>query len=208
MLNVALRWDMVERVPQIPTPKKPGRTDFLSKAEAKSLVENAGDTWRPLLLLGLRTGLRLGELRGLRWRDVDLDGSRIHVEQSVTAVGIGTPKSGKGRSVPLAHDIREVLGQQRRQQKPGTLVFAQPDGSPLAHITIHRALRRAASSAGIDRKVTPHLLRHTFASHAVLAGVPLRVVQEWLGHADISMTMRYAHLSPEGQGGMIERLLD
>lgn len=88
------------------------------------------------------------------------------------------------------------------------LVFTQADGSPLAHITINRALSRAATEAGIDRKVTPHLLRHTFASQAVLAGVPIRVVQEWLGHADISMTMRYAHLSPDGQGGMIDRLLD
>ena len=208
MLNVARRWELVERVPEIPTPKKPGRTDFLSKAESKALLEEAEDQWRPLLLLGLRTGLRLGELRGLRWRDVDLDGGKVRVEQSVTNAGIGTPKSGKGRSVPLARDIRAVLAARQGRCKPDALVFAQEDGSPLAHITISRALRRAASGAGIGRKVTPHLMRHTFASHAVLAGVPIRVVQEWLGHSDISITMRYAHLSPEGHGGMIDRLLD
>jgi integrase len=209
MLNVARRWELLERVPEIPTPKKPSRNDFLSKAESKALLKEAEDRWRPLLLLGLRTGLRLGELRGLRWRDVDLDGGRVRVEQSLTNAGFGTPKSGKGRSVPLAQDIQRVLAAARQgRSKLDELVFTQADGSPLAHITINRALSRAAAEAGIDRKVTPHLLRHTFASQAVLAGVPIRVVQEWLGHADISMTMRYAHLSPESQGGMIDRLLD
>lgn len=208
MLNVARRWELIERVPEISTPKKPGRKDFLSKAESRALLEEAEEQWRPLLLLGLRTGLRLGELRGLRWRDVDLDGGRVRVEQSLTNAGFGTPKSGKGRSVPLARDIRGVLAARRGRAKGDELVFTQPDGSPLAHISINRALRRAAVWAGIERNVTPHLLRHTFASQAVLAGVPIRVVQEWLGHADISMTMRYSHLSPEGQGGMIDRLLD
>ncbi|EDM76675.1 Phage integrase [Plesiocystis pacifica SIR-1] len=210
LLNVARRWELLDRIPEIPTPKKPARTDFLSKDEARALLVGAEEQWRSLVLLGLRTGLRLGELRGLRWRDVDLEGGQVRVEQAVTNAGIGTPKSGKGRSVPLARDIREALAVRRgpRRRKPDTLVFAQSDGRPLAHNTIGRALTRAAEAAGIERRITPHVLRHTFASHAVLAGVPIRIVQGWLGHADITMTMRYAHLSPEGHGGMIDRLLD
>ena len=75
------------------------------------------------------------------------------------------------------------------------LVFCEPDGAALGHSTMQHALWRAARLAGL-RRIGWHTLRHSFASHLVMRGVPLKVVQELMGHATVQMTMRYSHLAP------------
>jgi site-specific recombinase XerD len=83
-------------------------------------------------------------------------------------------------------------------------VFGRADGSPFGRTTILRMLDRTAKTADLcttRKTVSVHLLRHSFASQAVLAGVPIRVVQAWLGHSEINQTMRYSHLSPDSHQG-------
>jgi site-specific recombinase XerD len=91
----------------------------------------------------------------------------------------------------------------------GPYVFCQPDGQPLtASMTEHR-LSRAVSRAGISReqgRITWHDLRHTYGSHLAMRGVPLKVIQELMGHATIEMTMRYAHLAPEARESAVQQL--
>jgi integrase len=107
---------------------------------------------------------------------------------------IGTPKSGKKREVPLSPELREALKGHRHLR--GDYVFCNPDGSYITKGETKWPLWRACRRAGL-RRIGWHCLRHTFASHLVMKGVPLKAVQELMGHATIEMTMRYSHLSPD-----------
>ena len=208
ILAVALRWGILPKIPPITVPRPDNhRLDFLTFDEAARLVDAADPTWQPLLLLALRTGLRLGELRALRWRDLHLDRAHLRVEQSLTKAGFGTPKSGKPRTVELAPDALHRLRHHPRTPSPHDLVFCRPDGTPLTEQQVYRIVRQAARRAGIHRHVHPHLLRHTFASHCVLRGIPLLAVKEWLGHSSLTVTERYAHLSPSDNATLLARLL-
>ena len=146
-----------------------------------------------MILIGLRTGLRQGELLALRWEDVDLKTGLLRVRQSVTRGHVTEPKSGKGRDVPLSDDAVAAFKTQRHLRGP--LVFCDQDGTMLVKTECKWPLWRACQRAGL-RRISWHVLRHSFASHLAMRGVPLKVVQELLGHATMDMTMRYAHLSP------------
>jgi integrase len=99
-----------------------------------------------------------------------------------------------GRS-PLSPTLGAALKAHRHMRRP--LVFCQEDGKPLTLWHLHGALERAARRASL-RLLRWHDLRHSFASNLTIGGTPIRQVQEWMGHATITMTMRYAHLSPGG----------
>lgn len=157
-----------------------------------------------MLLTALRTGRRRGELMALRWEHVDLVAGQIHVRTAVSRGVIGTPKSGKARTIPMSDEL--LAGLKAYRHLKGPYVFCSPAGRLLKRDEIKHPLRRACKKAGL-RQVWWHALRHTFASHLVMRGVPLKAVQERLGHATIEMTMRYAHLSPHVTRDAV-RLLD
>jgi integrase len=203
MLAVAQRWELIEHVPSVHWLKscQPGWR-FLEASEAEALLEAAGE-WRCMILLALRTGLRAGELRGLRWADVDLLRSVLTVRTNLVRGETTSPKSGKARTVALSQEAVMALREHRHLR--GIYVFCGEDGSPTAESTMRRGLRHAAEAAGLG-VVGWHTLRHTFASHLVLAGVPIRVVQELLGHATVTMTERYSHLAPNTMQEAVARL--
>jgi integrase len=146
-----------------------------------------------MILIALRTGLRQGELLALRWEDVDLKTGILRVRQSVTRGHVTEPKSGRGRDVPLSDDALSAFKEQRHLRGP--LVFCDDEGKMLVKTECKWPLWRACQRAGL-RRIGWHVLRHSFASHLAMRGVPLKVVRELLGHATMDMTMRYAHLSP------------
>jgi integrase len=160
------------------------------------------DHLTPIVLLGLNTGLRRGELFALRWADVDLVAPRLTVQG-------GTSKGGQTRYVPLNSDAITALTTWRDQVISGNtlpdLVFPSASGEKFDTIkTVWRALMKAA-------KITDfrfHDLRHTFASRLVQRGVNLNTVRELLGHADMKMTLRYSHLAPENTAAAVARLVD
>ena len=172
----------------------PGKFDFLAFEEADRLLQAAAGEDHAMILVALRTGLRFGELVALRWEDVDLVAGRLMVRRRLYRGKFDTPKSGKPREVPLSEDARTAL--KRHRHLRGELVFCDADGRPFTHRVATRMLWRALKRAGL-RLVGWHSLRHTFASQLAMAGAPLKAIQELLGHANIQMTMRYAHLSPE-----------
>lgn len=175
--------------------------DFLDFDEAERLLTAAHGEWRTLILTALRTGMRHGELIGLRWDDVDLVAGRIVDRQNVVNGRIGTPKSGK---IPLGIEVRTALKEHRHLRGP--LVFCSMSGGLLGTVDIRLPLWRACKKAGL-RQIGWHALRHSFASHLVMRGASLKAVQELLGHSSIQMTMRYAHLAPEVVNETV-RLLD
>jgi len=168
--------------------------DFFSFEEAERFLDAADPEWRPMFTLALRTGLRIGELRALRWDDVDLVAGRLVVRRCDWRGHLGTPKSGRNRELPLSGDALAALKTQRHLK--GELVFCAEGGRAWKENEYKWPMWRACKKAGL-RKISWHVLRHTFASHLVMKGVPLKAVQELMGHATIEMTLRYSHLSPE-----------
>ncbi len=194
-LQTAQEWQLLARVPKIRWMRvPPQRAEHLSPEECEQLLEAAKykPFWRNMIFCGLRTGLRLGELIGLRWEDIDLDRRTIHVNRSVVYGIEDAPKNNRTRVVPLCADIYECL--LAFPSKKG-LVFPQPNGDPLNYNLAQWGLGSIRLRIGM-RRIGWHALRHTFASQLVTKGVSLRAVQELLGHSTIQMTMRYSHLAP------------
>jgi len=182
------------RMPKIKWLKTPPpRSDFLSPEEADRLLANSCGTWREVFLMALKTGLRFGELKALSWADINWANRSVTVRQSwsMTKKGLDTPKSNRERTVPLVAEVTDMLARKKRR---GPFVFVDEHGRSFSPEQLNRELRDACARAGI-RGITSHKLRHTFASHLAAAGASMKAIQELLGHSDLKVTMRYAHLS-------------
>jgi integrase/recombinase XerC len=163
----------------------------LDADEMTRLVEVPTDTPmgvrdRAMLELFYSSGLRLSELCGLRWRSLDLADGLVTV----------TGKGNKSRIVPVGSHARDALQAWRSESRPGldTPVFPGRAGAPISPRTVQLRLRALAQQQGLFKRVHPHLLRHSFASHVLESSGDLRGVQELLGHADIATTQIYTHL--------------
>ncbi|MGH7718977.1 MAG: tyrosine-type recombinase/integrase [Gemmatimonadaceae bacterium] len=178
---------------------------YLDLGEVEALLravpdDRLGPTEHALYLTAALTGLRQGELIALRWIDVDWQASRLRVRRSYTRQRFGTPKSRRSsRSVPLADRVAGEL--ERHHQRSAyradeDLVFCHPDsGGPLDASKLRKRFGMALGRAGL-RKLRFHDLRHTFGTHCAASGVPLRTLQEWMGHEDAKTTTVYADYAP------------
>lgn len=203
LLSTAVEWRVLSSVPQVKWLKTPpAEFDFLTYDEVARLVASAVGEWRALITVAARTGLRQGELRALRWQDVDLEAGRIVVRRSVWREIVVSPKNGRTREIALSKKTAVALSQHPRR---GECVFSDPDGSMLSKGAMRWPLWSACDRAGL-RRIGWHCLRHTFASHLVMRGAPIKAVQELLGHSTIEMTMRYAHLSPDARRDAVNLL--
>jgi integrase len=205
MLTLAREWKIIEGGPRVQLLKvTEAKFDYLTFEEAEILPPAAEMPWRAMIIVGLKTGLRRGELLGLHREDVDLDGSRLIVRRSALRCRLGPPKTGKTRIVPLGRTAHEALADHLGSHRH-EVVFCDEEGGLLREGRSRYWLHSACKRAGL-RPLGWHALRHTFASHLVMRGAPLKAVQELLGHADIKMTMRYAHLSPCARRAAVELL--
>lgn len=176
------------------------RTDieFYSPEEVHALVRASGEEQDgALFLTAAMTGLRMGELLALRWRDVDFATQTVRVMASYTAGTLGTPKSGLGRAVPLVDEVAQALarlGRRKRWTGPDDLVFVGATGGYLDGSALRRRYKKARDAAGL-RPLRFHDLRHTFGSVAIRTADP-RELQEWMGHSDFSTTQIYMHYRP------------
>ncbi|HEV2621524.1 MAG TPA: tyrosine recombinase XerC [Frateuria sp.] len=159
--------------------------------EAGALVGHAGEGAlalrdRAMLELFYSSGLRLSELCGLRWGDLQLDEGEVRV--------LG--KGAKTRIVPVgSHAVAALRAlSQAEGAAPAAPVFRGRAGAPISPRTVQARLKALALAQGLPKRVHPHLLRHTFASHMLESSGDLRAVQELLGHADIATTQIYTHL--------------
>ena len=193
-----------------PTVKKTEtRIQFLDQAELEELLaapypDDAFGRIEPTLYLtAAMTGLRQGELLGLRWRDVDFDARKVRVVSPFVRGEFGDPKpSGSGRSVPMAERVAGALRELREGSYYGRdrdLVFCHPEtGKPLDRSKLVRRFKQALGRAEVHR-ITFHELRHTFGTRMAAAGTPMRTLQYWMGHADSKTTQIYAHYQPSDQ---------
>jgi site-specific recombinase XerD len=167
--------------------------------ELPSLRERAfADHIKPMVLVSMNTGLRQGELFQLTWDSVDLERANL------TVLG-GNAKTGKTRHMPLNAEALDVLTCWREQQADTTgLVFPSVDGRRFDNV--NRAWHGLLKTANIE-DFRWHDLRHHFASQLVMAGVDLNTVRELLGHSDLKMTLRYAHLGREHKAAAVAKLM-
>jgi integrase/recombinase XerD len=161
----------------------------LSHGEAERLLK-AAENMRDLtiLLLGYSAGLRVSEIANLETRDIDSERMTIHVRRG---------KGRKDRTVTLSPVLLAVAREHWREarSKKFLLPGAKSKTRPVSVATIRAVVRKAAIAAGIKKPVTPHVLRHTFATHHLEGGTDLRTLQMLLGHSSLTSTFIYLHVS-------------
>jgi integrase len=210
MMNyvASFREPWIDRVPKLKKPKIDALARNYSylrnEEEIRRFLDAArdeGEMVYMLYLVAVRTGMRAGELAGLEWGDVDLEGRLIMVQRSFN----GPTKSLLARPVPILDVLLPEL-RAWRMRHPGRYVFTNRDGGMLARSgrifqeVLHRVLDRAGfphveAEGRVRRYITFHGLRHTFASHWMMRGGEIYKLQKVLGHQSIAMTERYSHLA-------------
>ena len=159
------------------------RVRFLEKNEIVKLLSSCDKHLRPIVIVALNTGMRKAEILGLKWRDIDFRRGIIHLYDT---------KNGEKREAPINKQAKTALIRTRRD--PGSEFVFTYRGKPIGNIrkTFSTALKKSDI-----KNFCFHDLRHTYASHLVMAGVDLNTVRELLGHKSLAMTLRYSHLSPD-----------
>lgn len=224
-LQQAVKWKLIPYNPadgaESPRPQRKEQNVLPAEKVNEFLERISGDPFYPLIYTALWTGMRRGELLGLRWRDVDLKGKSINVVQSLRWVAgecrfedVKTEKSRRNIPIPdalvtflkkLRKEQAEIKLRQENYQDYG-LVFCRPDGAPWCPSTITHHFHDLAKNAGFP-DLRFHDLRHTHATLLLKQGVHPKVVQERLGHASITTTMDiYSHVLPTLQKQAIEQL--
>jgi integrase/recombinase XerD len=183
---------------ELPYPKNPKWArrlpTILTPEEMTRLIDSAKNLFHYTMLLTMYSaGLRRSELCRLKVSNIDSPRMVIRVERG---------KGGVDREIPLSQKLLETLRTYWRWMRPKTYLFPGTENGwradkPITPKVIWEAVQEAARRAGITKHVTPHTLRHCFASHMLEAGTDLRTIQVLMGHRDIEATTRYLHVSPK-----------
>lgn len=173
----------------VPLPKKDKRLpEVLTKEEVRNLIEST-DTVKSRLIVSLlySTGLRVSELVNLKVSDLNLDDKTGWVRR-----GKGSKDRLFVMSENLSQELKEYFGDRGKENE---FVFSK--AKPLTTRNIQKIIKGARERAGINKKTTPHTLRHSFATHLLEQGIDIRVIQAMLGHSSLSTTQVYTHISSE-----------
>ena len=200
MITKAVAWEMateevlkkVRKVKYLQENNK--RLRFLSKEEIASLIDACDAHLRPIVITALNTGMRKGEILGLRWDQVDLRHGFFLLVHT---------KNGERRELPINRTLRKTLLDLPRRLDIPYVFYDNRTGK--RYLNVKRSFASACRRAGIsDFRI--HDCRHTFASQLIMAGIDLTTVKELLGHKTITMTMRYSHLAPSHKVKAVEIL--
>lgn len=168
--------------------------EYLTPEEAEQLITAAGKRGRyghrdaTLLMLAYRHGLRVGELVALRWEQVDLKAGLLHVTRL---------KKGLPSTHPLrGPELRALRRLQREQSPPSPYVFTTERRGPLTTSAVRKIVAMAGEAAGLPFRVHPHMLRHGCGFKLANEGHDTRAIQQYLGHKNITHTVRYTELAP------------
>lgn len=157
---------------------------ILSKEEIENLIKvTTNINHRLIIQIGYSAGLRISEIINLKWQDIDFNRNTIHLKRA---------KGKKDRIVMLSQKVKEEL--QKLNQKSQFVFITNREGK-YTQRTIQKIIENASKKAGIKKKITPHTLRHSFATHLLENGTDIRYIKDLLGHANISTTLIYTKVS-------------
>ena len=193
----------VNPVKGISKPKKPSKLpEYLEMGQAEKMYGEMDSSWEEfrnsaILKLLYETGMRRSELLGLQWIDVDLDKGQVRV--------LG--KRQKVRLIPLSAEMSNVLRQLYQEnikqfEGPRDYLFLGPKGEPMSTSQLYLIVKKKLSQWTTMRKRSPHILRHSFASHMLNQGADLNVIKEILGHSSLAATQVYTHINIEKLKGI------
>lgn len=193
MMRQAEKWALIspqkwEIVSKFKEPK--GRIEFHSTQEIAAILSHLNKDWQIVVLLGVRAGLRRGEMAALRWADVDFKNNQLYIAPN---------KTEKYRFVPMSQDLRAaLLNAQKRAKNDFVVTVGDPSARQSQYFLSVAYKKKMAHFEMNGKKIHCflHKLRHTFASHLVQNGIDLYRVSKLLGHSSITMTEIYAHLAP------------
>jgi integrase len=217
-LKQAVRWTLVPRnVAEAVTPQRPIRKEIkpLSQEQARTLLEvSRDDPLRAFYVLAVTTGMRNGELLGLQWKDVDLEGRTLRVRRTVFNGVVSPPKTTAGnRTIRLTGLAIGALREHRLCEAKWCIsewVFPSRRGTPLNVHNVHnRSWKPLLERAGLPTSTRMHDLRHTCATLLLSRGVPVKVVSEMLGRASVAITLdTYSHVLPNMQEAAAKAMED
>ncbi|NTV45068.1 MAG: tyrosine-type recombinase/integrase [Chlorobiales bacterium] len=197
MFNRAIDWKLLDG--DNPTkgikklPENNERCRWLSEEEQSLLLSHCDSSIRPIVFTALQTGLRWNEIRNLKWRPSE-ESNYVDFDNNVIVIHSSLSKSKRSRFIPMNYSLQCVLFDLKKVAR-NEYVFPNPRTGKRLH-NMRKSFARAVKEAGLT-DLTPHALRHVFASSLVRKGVDLYVVQKLLGHSTPQMTQRYAHLQPD-----------
>jgi integrase len=210
MLKHAVQWGYLDTNPaqyaEGPRCENP-EMEVLTPEEIRRLLAHAEEPLRTLLLCAVLTGMRRGELLGLKWEDIDLEGHRLFVRRALWRGKFVTPKSRRSRrTIDMAPTLRDALARLPSRFRGG-LVFCSEGGTALDPDNLmHRDFPRALRRAGV-RRICFHDLRHTYTTLLIAQGAHPKYIQVQLGHASIQTTLdRYGHLMPDAHAAEARKL--
>jgi integrase len=187
MYTKAVEWGYLKTNPVKPIKflkEPPGRLRYLTREEMEAMIAACPQHLKPIVVMAMHTGMRKSEILELRWQDIDMAAKTITVRQT---------KNNEPKVVPMNQTLHEEL-QHLPRRLHSDYVFCNAASEP--YDEVKRSFNTACRKADI-KNFRFHDLRHTFARHLVMNGIILKSVQHLLGHKDIRMTLRYAHLSRE-----------
>jgi len=159
----------------------------LSKEEVGRMIKvTVNPKHNCIISLLYGTGVRVSELTHIRMRDIDLDRMMLLVYQG---------KGKKDRLTILPQSLKDILMRQCKVKIPDDFLFTSRDGGRLTEATIQKIVAQAAKKAGVNKTVSPHTMRHSFATHLLEAGTDIRYIQELLGHSKLQTTQIYTHVA-------------
>lgn len=226
-MQQAMRNGLIERNPvklaELPRQKEKKGRQAMTREQQKLFMEYAADSYLyNFFAVMLRTGMRNGEMRGLKYTDIDKKKNVIHVQRTLKYIeGKGyfedTPKTRTSkREIPLTKDILELLEAQRRYwgfkvEKLDRYLFCNENGAPLSRervqAEIERIIKQIRAAGHEFDRITPHVFRHTFATRAIEAGMPPQVLKTILGHSSLAMTMDlYSHVMEDVKADEMEKI--
>ena len=203
-LKTAFEWELISSMPPIRLVKVPQQERrHLTQNEVDKLINATGDSMeRAMVLTALRTGMRLGELCALEWKDIDWFNRHIVVQRSYVRKQVKSTKSNKIRYIPMTSDLYDCLS---NLGKKHNAIFYSRDGGYMQKWKAQEVLERQCERAGVER-ATWHILRHTFASLLAQYGESMFSIQRLMGHSTIMMTERYAHFGTGRLHSVVEVL--
>lgn len=207
--NQLIRFNPMLKSVKVQDPDRPDEPRVLTRAEEVLFLETAQKyAYYNDFRFVLQTGIRCGELIGLKWQDVNLTAKNLSIERNMLYLNnrfvIHPPKSKSGyRKIPLTEEACEILAEVKKKKKNRIsfeyrdFIFTNSHGFPIANSNYDNAIKAVAKKAGME-PLSMHTLRHTFATRCIEAGMNPKTLQKILGHSDLSITMNlYVHATDE-----------